>query len=56
VAPLKEKKKVRIDTFVSPEVDEQLTRLAKKREVYRARIIEAAILEYLERHKDELNK
>jgi len=53
-APLKPNRKIRIDTFVEPDVYEMLIQIAKRKELPRARIIEKAIVEYLERHKKEL--
>ncbi len=54
-APLKEKRKIRTDTYIELDSYEKITKLAKKKELPRARIIEKAVEEYLERHKDELN-
>ncbi len=53
-APIKEKRKVRADTFLEPDVNALLVRYAQMKEQPRAKIIEKAIKEFLERHKEEL--
>ncbi len=52
---LAEKRKVRSEYYMDREVNDALVRLAEKRGVRRNHIVEEALKEYLERHKNELS-
>jgi len=53
VAPLKKERKVRVDTFIEPDLNEKLVEYANKHDVPRAKIVERALKEFFERHKDD---
>jgi len=44
---------VRVDTFLESSLNDLLVRYCQKKEIPRARVIEKAVKEYLERHKEE---
>ncbi len=53
---LLDQRKVRLDTYVEIETDKALRELARKKEVNLSVIVNRALKEYLERHKEELEK
>jgi predicted transcriptional regulator len=53
---LKTTHKVRADVFLEPEINEKITNYAIKKQIPRSRIIEMAVKEYVERHKEEFEK
>ncbi len=53
---LTEKRKVRTECDLEKEINDALIKLAEKRGVRRINIVEQALREYLERHKDELEE
>jgi len=50
---LKEKRKVRLDVLLDPEIDSKLYTHAKKKGITKTSIVEEALREYFERHKEQ---